>query len=156
MTINFVKLKLKIMKETKFRFIIQDGDTIRKTFGKIEGSDISLYKIKPFPTNLKIIARNQFTGLFDNTGKEIYEGDVYRDEFSIDDEKGIDERIYFVCIFFKPLADFCWISIDNYNLNPNGECLPKDEGYPRTLNADEAMKVKIIGNIYENKKLLQL
>lgn len=139
------------MRDIKFRYIIQDGNSIRKIFVKIEETEKG-FGISP---DKKVIARSQFTGLLDNEGEEIYEGDVYRDEFSIDDENGIDERIYFVCIFFKPLAAFCWISIDEYNLNPDGECWAKDEEYPYTLNADEMQKIKIIGNIYENKKLLQ-
>lgn len=97
----------------------------------------------------------QFAGLKDNNGKEIYEGNVYRDEFSVDDENGLDERIYFVCIFFKPLAAFCWISTDEYNLNPNGDCWDKSKEYPYTLNEDEMHKITIIGNIFESPNLLK-
>ena len=94
------------------------------------------------------------TGMPDKNGNIVFEGDVYRDEFSIDDENGIDERIYFVCIFFKPLAAFCWVSIDEFNLNPNGDCWDKSTEYPYTFNEDEMSKISIIGNIFENPELL--
>lgn len=96
----------------------------------------------------------QFVGLVDKNGKGIYEGDIYRDEFSIDDENGIDERIYFVCVFLKQMASFVWVSSDEYNLGMH-EGWPEVDELPYCLNEEDCQKISIIGNIYQTPTLLK-
>ncbi len=98
----------------------------------------------------------QYTNQKDSKEKEVYEGDVYRDEFSIDDEEGIDERIIFVCVYLKSISSFVWIDSDEYALGLHEyDKWPDDLEAPYPLDADEMPKITIIGNIYDNPKYLK-
>ena len=80
----------------------------------------------------------QFTGLLDNNGKEIYEGDIVSDG-SIIDEHGC---------FHKAKVDFKYAGFVVEAINCKcGECaiIPLSQ---------EADNLKVIGNIYENPELL--
>lgn len=93
----------------------------------------------------------QFTGLLNKNGKEIYEGDIKREEFSIDDERGVDERIYYLCQWLPQTCSFVWMTFGDtcvdWDENP-------EEEYPISLQKDEQHKYIIVGNIHENPKLL--
>ncbi len=99
----------------------------------------------------------QYTNQKDNKGIEVYTGDVYRDEFSIDDEQGIDERLYFVCVYLKSISSFVWLDVNEYNLGLHKyDKWPDDLEPPYPLDADEMDKITIIGNIYQNPKYLKI
>lgn len=70
---------------------------------------------------------NQYTGLKDKYGNEIYEGDIVKDE--------IDEEIGYV--------EFS-----------EGEYRIIYDNIAIILNRDEAFYIEVIGNIYENKEFL--
>ena len=74
-----------------------------------------------------VIVWQQFTGLKDNNGKEIYEGDILTDNI---------------------VVDWCPISA-GFCLNKKGCIFP--HYFKEALDAD---KVEVIGNIYENPELL--
>lgn len=76
----------------------------------------------------------QFTGLLDNNGKEIYEGDIVRYEnMSYDPSEG-DAPYDFSQIEWK---DFYWCYAEG------------------CINEVESKDFEIIGNIYENPELLK-
>ena len=67
----------------------------------------------------------QFTGLLDKSGKEIYEGDIAKDE-----KMGISEIEFFNASFTVSKVHF-------------------------VIGKERANHMKVIGNIYENKELLK-
>ena len=99
---------------------------------------IGLYmnEVSPVVTNTV----GQFTGLYDNYGKEIYEGDILMCIGQRKDNKG---RKYFRKVSFKN-GSFC-MSVPEYNIDI---CLNN-----HIVNGK--LNWEVIGNIYDNKELLE-
>jgi hypothetical protein len=109
------------MREIKFRVWDIDGKVIYKTI-------IDLYscwdEFNGFDRNHQVVM--QYTGLKDKNGKEIYEGDIFRDS------KGKNQLVRWDLYFWK------W---GVYNdIETDGR---------------DAFSIEIIGNIYENPELIQ-
>ena len=77
----------------------------------------------------------QFTGLLDSKGKEIYEGDIVKGKFNPD-----------------KVEDWLWLSLTD-NEKKIGEKLFKIE-IPEIYQNPLPDIIEIVGNIYENKELL--
>lgn len=145
-------------REIKFiRYWFTDAEKTQLHHKDTWGKDIDGSAFKsPSSNNVALYFTDcQFTGLKDKVGKEVFEGVVYRDEFSVSDEHGVDTRIYFVCAYVKSMSAFCWISNSEYVLGiHNYDHLPEDMELYYTVNSDDVDTKVIIGNIFENPDLL--
>ena len=126
----------------KFRYILKNKHTgvIHKkvyTLNQIqEGGLSNLFDVE----NYAIIAINQFTGLADKNGKEIYEGDILKGKF--------DSAIYRV--------DF---EKGKFVLNHILKYMPDNWGDLSRLFDNDMVElyndIVVIGNIHENSDLLK-
>ena len=124
-------------REIKFRYIIQDGDAIKKIFVTIEETEKG-FGISP---DIKIIARSQYTGIKDKNGEEIYEGDIIE---SIPYES--KEKCLSLVEWQNDKAKF--YGTPHYK----GEWIRKNKGIPRP--AEQFGSFEVIGNVYDNENLL--
>jgi uncharacterized phage protein (TIGR01671 family) len=105
-------------------------------FGK-EGGDDGSYILRAWDSSIyRHVWLMQYTGLKDKNGKEIYEGDIVKTE------RGKIKVIEWY--------DYMWGAIDlYYHKNKEGDPYSCEELLPFIRESEE-----IIGNIYENKELL--
>ena len=82
----------------------------------------------------------QFTGLYDKNGKEIYEGDILMCIGQREDNKG---RKYLRKVSFKN-GSFC-MGVPEYNI----------DSYLNNHIVNGKLNWEVIGNIYDNKELLE-
>jgi len=90
----------------------------------------------------------QYTGLKDKNGKEIYEGDVLKEHHFEDwgDKEGFD---YFGVVRYKTYPnDSMGLQLAGYVTYPNAE-ENKNYGGNRIL-----LNCEVVGNIFENRELL--
>lgn len=97
----------------------------------------------------------EFTNHYDIDGKEIYEGDFYREENGGD---YVDERVYFICVYIKELSRFAWLSAEEkfeYKTTSDDE-LVNFLDTEMSMTDKDSKKIKVIGNIIDNPHKLEL
>jgi uncharacterized phage protein (TIGR01671 family) len=118
-----------IPKEVYTKHFIGSFDNIKKFDGLFE-------QVEVIPDSV-----GQFTGLLDKNGKEIYEGDVLQGDNSV---------IYSV-IFCDGSFD---LVVEKFYLGDNSKSAKDRFPYPQPMCYFVFTSIEIIGNIYENPKLI--
>lgn len=121
------------MREIKFRYIFKGGRTIFVTLDCLQDSAISVMDMLRKKHGMEI-SRDEFTGLRDKNGKEIYEGDIVLHKY-IDGDKKIAEVVFIpgcFTLYFKQHGI-----------------------YPMAMKLEDNEDIyEIIGNIHETPELL--
>lgn len=128
-----------------------------------------VYKVYPDPqlnTHLIVVGFEEFevdavtvcrsTDQTDKNGKDIYENDIKREEFPISHLKGIDHRIYYVCIWIKEWSRFAWLSYGELIGYESRGIKELDESMQETYGVFESEREKttIVDNYIDNPELL--
>lgn len=148
MTIECIITKVlkgyKMTKPNRFNFRVWDKETSTMWYGGF--SVHATGAIKPTPLiNRGDLVLMQSTGLLDKNGKEIFDGDILKDNFNN-----------------SPSCLVTWISFENMNtgyfgLWINHLKLPKEEQFccAIPLSYNTCKNFEIIGNNYENPELIK-
>ena len=153
------------MREIKFR--LWNADTKEMIYPKLEHSQdyvlqLNCSYVGEFDKDRKEyltvkMPAMQFTGLLHKSGKEIYEGDIFRQEKETDDG---DIRSYLVVFWVKQRAAFYLVDVCHLSILENNDC--SDEKEFDWVFQDAALYdfsidvgLPLAGNIYEHSHLLK-
>ncbi|CAK1254623.1 hypothetical protein R55227_BLOPHJLP_01640 [Fructobacillus tropaeoli] len=139
------EIKFRAWDENKLNFLNNDDYSINPNNGKVMLNDnISIVTEMVIesafgtPRTVKNYVIEQYTGLHDKNGKEIYEGDIVKLHVVIlspDDKVGLIE--------YRPKFGYCI----NF-----GKAIARQEYWA----ASDKHTIKVIGNIHENPELLEV
>ena len=131
------------MREIKFRAWDKEKEEYRNGYDvllKYDGSAISRYALGALDTDMPVnVIIEQYTGLKDKNGKEIYEGEIVEED--IDFNSKMTDGTFKYKVYWNE-DELCW------SLDPIGpESIHNDLW---ELNSSR----RVIGNVHENKELL--
>jgi len=147
------------MKEIKFRYIFKDkeGKIYTKIFSlrdiERDGLQNVIMGFDHDGIDIKIIAKDRFTGLYDKNKKEIYEGDILDVDIIMGEgeHRGVHSTYKGIVVFKDGCFNLDIMSVEYYG----SEARIDNEGYEgdTLINIIFENEPKIIGNIYEDESL---
>jgi len=129
------------MREIKFRYRIKQKNNpeIRTLILPLHDLEFNFYE-DIIKNNWEVLSKDQFTGLKDKNGKEIYERDIVNC-------RGYQDKIYSIGeVYWSDITAQIYIGC-HYNNN-----LLNPEFSLRIV--EDVKELEVIGNIYENPELL--
>ena len=130
------------MRTIKFSYILQHDETGRIIDKRYNIEDIENFEFRDEPHGYTLVVRRQFTGLLDKNGVEVFEGDIFYDDW--DNHIGVVK--FFNGIYFT----------ESYkDINEILEPCDNREYLISRLQRDCGSCLKVIGNIYEHPHLLE-
>lgn len=129
-------------REIKFRIRLKDKESggIISMYNNIFDAKVGVAWYEIDKNTWELISADQYTGLKDKNGKEIYEGDILKSFYGVGTYTVIFKHGTFG---MQGNSDY----LDDWNR-------PKNYGYSSFKDCDNG-NIEIIGNIYENHELLK-
>lgn len=140
------------MRELKFRYICKDmlGRTFTfvKTIEEMERAELN---INTYGRIQEIVSRDQYTGLKDKNGKEIYEGDIIEFQYDTGYSKEITKGIIEFGEYYAGQNDWGNIKTVGFYVQQIDVCIRQEWN----MCDNQIREGKIIGNIYKNPELAE-
>ena len=134
------------MREIKFRVWCKEGECMLDWEHLISEGDFREQMISASQEDAYYSPLMQYTGSKDKNGKEIYEGDIDRDEHN---------NLSVIC-YIKKYGAYCVVPLELYQHEDYENEVVYQYGYDCYFhNVIPNKYLNIIGNIYENPSLLE-
>ncbi len=142
-------------REIKFRAWDEDGFMFYPTSIEFINGGIRLRDKENFgDLGSAIIALMQYTGLKDKNGVEIYEGDIVKAPDIFSDNKNISYSVQWNESYARFMTWHEAVGCCHFLYAFEGNLLPI--GIDKVESELDARSIEVIGNIYENKELLEV